>query len=165
MKIIKCCWVYAGTLCQVFTAGDADFNFSISAAPNWDGTTPETIPGNGPVASPGYPVVEAFVLNKVGYPLRLHVVSLHAILYALNTHEPARDRLVDQRRVGTVAEWVTMLYRTLLQEAPTGLQILHDFAVGVLNINSLVIRYVSSEAPTLVNGANNGRISADNTMS
>ena len=120
--------------------------------PHRNRRTPEAVAGDRPVAGVGQPLAELAVLDVVRDPVDLLVEFKQTVLDLGDGHEPAGDRLVDQRggaapavRIGVhiallLEQDGAVLLRHGGQRAVAGAQVAQDRQVGVEHEHALILR-------------------------
>ncbi len=136
-------------------ADDLDIVAAITL-PDRDRVAPEAVAADGPVARPLEPLAEAPVLEVLGHPFDLFIGIEHELFDLLDVDEPGRERPIDERLFGAVAEWIGVQVVLPFDEQPLLLQIRDDRLVGVLDEDALPVADLGGEAPLHVDGADDG---------
>jgi len=102
--------------------------------PQGNRVAPVAVAADRPVARVSQPVSETLFFRKLGHPVGLVVVDEKLGLEVLDSHEPARHGLVQERRVRSPAERVRVLQGGLGMQALVVLEVLDDVLVGVFDV-------------------------------
>ena len=79
---------------------------AVRALPHRDAGTPVAVAADRPVSGSLEPVAEPLLADVAGHPMDVLVQFDHPVLELLDSYEPRRNCLVDERRLGTPAEWI-----------------------------------------------------------
>ena len=124
----------AGQLGELIDAADTNNLGHVLGGPDGDGSAPEAVARDGPIARVDEPVVETSLLDLVGDPVGLVVVGDDLVADLLDLDEPRGHGLVDEGGVGPPAEGVGVIEVVLLNEAAGLLEELDEGIVGVLDV-------------------------------
>mmetsp|Transcript_53427 Transcript_53427/g.138155 ORF Transcript_53427/g.138155 Transcript_53427/m.138155 type:complete len:362 (+) Transcript_53427:2201-3286(+) len=123
----------AGALLELLDARDDHHLLAVVAHPHRDGSSPEAVARDRPVARRLEPVVKALLLHERRHPVRLRVVREQPLTERLDVDKRARHGAVDERRVRPPAERVRVIDLADGDHAPLPLEELDDLLVGVLH--------------------------------
>ena len=122
----------------------------VVALPDRDRRAPVAVAADRPVARALEPLAELPVLDVLGHPGDLLVELDQAVAELGDAHEPARDRLVDERVAAAPAVRVGVLVAREAQQAPVLPQDAHERLVRVDPQLARDIGHRGQEAPAVV---------------
>ncbi|KAH3676914.1 hypothetical protein OGATHE_001404 [Ogataea polymorpha] len=129
--------------------------------PQGQWSAPVSLSRDVPVSGIGNPVGKSFIL----YVGRNPSGSVHSLQHlgndVLDSHKPRRNRSIKQRSVGSPAEWVAVSDLGRQQNPTGGSQILDDFLVGVLNVESSKVGHFLSESSVVVDRVRRSQVLID----
>ena len=124
---------HAGQRFEFITRTDADRVLRIfDVHPDRNARTPEAVAADIPVLRILQPVTKAIRADRLRYPRDLVVIRDQIVTYIFDLHVPGFDRAINERRIRSFAERITMLDRALVNELPLILQALDDRLVRIL---------------------------------
>jgi len=104
---------------ELLDRSDANDFLTISRHPDWDRVTPVSVTREAPITGINKPVVESLLLDALRNPSSGLVVSNEILLDVSDLNEPAVETTIDQRFLGSPAEWITMVNSSLGNETAT----------------------------------------------
>mmetsp|Transcript_7226 Transcript_7226/g.14933 ORF Transcript_7226/g.14933 Transcript_7226/m.14933 type:complete len:362 (-) Transcript_7226:516-1601(-) len=161
---VKISHLGAGELLELGNAADADHLAAVLVGPNWKGSSPESASGNSPVTSVLEPVVKSDLSDMFRNPSDIFVVFDNLVADFFHLDEPRGDRFVDERCIGSPAEWIRVHKHVLLDQTTALFDIGNQRVVGLLDVNALGDGNLFSEKTISIDGA--GKVSSlfDNSV-
>ena len=126
--------------------------FGVVAAPHRDRRTPEAVAADRPVAGAVQPHAEAAVADVARYPVDACVDGEHPVPDVGDLHEPGRDGLVDDGRVGAPAVRVVVLVGVVADDPAGLLEVSDDVGVGLEHVGASPVGDLVGEAAMVVDG-------------
>mmetsp|Transcript_5114 Transcript_5114/g.7795 ORF Transcript_5114/g.7795 Transcript_5114/m.7795 type:complete len:530 (-) Transcript_5114:157-1746(-) len=145
----------AGELLELLDGADTDDLLHVIGGPDRDGVTPVSVSGEAPVSGALEPVLESLLLDEARHPGRVFVLLDDLVLDVSHLDEPRVNGTVHQRSLGPPAVGVAMHDGALGHKSAAVLQVLDDFGISVLEIDTSPLLDGREELAIIIHGHDN----------